>query len=103
MRYNNNNIWESKTGTQLGVSLRFPFAYILGNYLTEEQLMEVEEYSEVLNIPNNFLESYFLERFVKIIAYAEGIENSECMMRYIWKINFYNTILLIEVLLACFM
>ena len=65
------------------MSLRFPFAYILGNYVTEEQLMEVAEYSEVLNIPNNFLELDFRERFVKIIAYAERIENSESMMRYI--------------------
>ena len=87
----------------MGVSLRFPFAYILGNYVTEEQLMEVAEYSEVLNIPNNFLELDFRERFVKIIAYAERIENSESMMRYIWKRNFYNIILLIEVLSACFM
>ena len=87
----------------MGVSLRFPFAYILGNYVTEEQLMEVAEYSEVLNIPNNFLELDFRDRFVKIIAYAERIENSESMMRYIWKRNFYNIILLIEVLSACFM
>ena len=65
------------------MSLRFPFAYILGNYVTEEQLMEVAEYSEILNIPNNFLELDFRERFVKIIAYAERIENSESMMRYI--------------------
>ena len=65
------------------MSLRFPFAYILGNYVTEEQLMEVAEYSEVLNIPNNFLELDFRDRFVKIIAYAERIENSESMMRYI--------------------
>ena len=38
------------------MSVTFRFVLPLGNDVTEEQLMEVAEYSEVLNIPNNFLE-----------------------------------------------
>ena len=39
--------------------------------------MEVAEYSEVLNIPNDFLESDFRERCTNIILYPERIENDE--------------------------
>ena len=61
----------------MGVSLRFRFVLLLRSYVTEEQLMEVAEYSEVLNIPNDFLESDFRERCTDIIPYPERIENDE--------------------------
>ena len=67
--------------------------------------MEVAEYSEVLNIPNDFLESDFRERCINIIPYPERIENGEWYDAYIyiWKRNLYNVILLIEILSTCFM
>ena len=65
------------------MSLRFRFILLLGNYVTEEQLMEVAEYSEVLNIPNDFLESDFRERCINIIPYPERIENGEWYDTYI--------------------
>ena len=46
--------------------------------------MEVAEYSEVLNIPNDFLESDFLERCINIIPYPERIENGEWYDAYIY-------------------
>ena len=66
------------------MSLRFRFILLLGNYVTEEQLMEVAEYSEVLNIPNDFLESDFRERCINIIMYPERIENDEWYDAYIY-------------------
>ena len=39
--------------------------------------MEVAEYSEVLNIPNDFLESDFREMCTNIIPYPKRIENEE--------------------------
>ena len=60
---------------------RFRFVFVLGIYATEEQLMEVVEYSKVLNIPNNFLESDFDERSINIILYPERLENESGMMR----------------------
>ena len=66
--------------------------------------MEVAEYSEVLNVPNNFLESDFCESCTNIIPHPERIENDEWYDAiYIWKRNFYNIILLTEVFSACFM
>ena len=65
------------------MSLRFRFILLLGNYVTEEQLIEVAEYSEVLNIPNDFLESDFFERCISIIPYSERIENGEWYDAYI--------------------
>ena len=59
------------------MSLRFRFVLFLGNYVTEEQLMEVAEYSEVLNILNDFLESDFCETCITITPYPEKIENDE--------------------------
>ena len=61
----------------MGVPLRFRFVLLLGNYVTEEQLMKVAEYSEVLNTPNDFLESDFREWCINIILYPERIENDE--------------------------
>ena len=46
--------------------------------------MEVAEYSEVLNIPNDFLESDFRERCTNIIPYPERIENDEWYDAYIY-------------------
>ena len=46
--------------------------------------MEVAEYSEVLNIPNDFLESDFRERCINIIPYPERIENGEWYDAYIY-------------------
>ena len=46
--------------------------------------MEVAKYSEVLNIPNNFLEPDFCERCINIIQYSERIENSERYNVYIY-------------------
>ena len=66
------------------MSLRFRFILLLGNYVTEEQLMEVAEYSEVLNIRNDFLESDFRERCINIIPYPEIIENGEWYDVYIY-------------------
>ena len=37
--------------------------------------MEAAEYSEVLNIPNDFLESDFRKRCTNIIPYPERTEN----------------------------
>ena len=45
--------------------------------------MEVAEYSEVLNIPNDFLESDFRERCINIIPYLERTENSQWYDAYI--------------------
>ena len=59
------------------MSLRFRFALLWGNYVTEEQSMEVAEYSKVLNISNSFLEWDFRERCINIILYPERIENDE--------------------------
>ena len=39
--------------------------------------MKVAEYSEVLNIPNDFLESDFPERCINTIPYLERTENEE--------------------------
>ena len=39
--------------------------------------MGVAEYSKVLNISSNFLESDFRERCINIILYPERIENDE--------------------------
>ena len=66
------------------MSLRFRFVLILGNYVTEEQLIEVAEYSEVLNIQNDFLKSDFCERCTNIVPYAERIENDEWYDAYIY-------------------
>ena len=57
--------------------LRFRFVLLLGNYVTEKQLMKVAEYSEVLSTPNNFLKSDFREWCINIILYPERIENDE--------------------------
>ena len=46
--------------------------------------MEVAEYSEVLSIPNDFLESDFGERCINIIPYPERIENGEWYDAYIY-------------------
>ena len=84
----------------MGVSLRFRFVLLLGNYVTEEQLMEVAEYSEVLNIPNDFLELDFPENSTNIIPYPERIEKDEWYDAYIhlkgnmYNINFSNRSLL---------
>ena len=59
------------------MSLRFRFVLLLRNYGTEEQLMEVADYSQVINIPNNFLESDFRERCINIAPYPERIENNK--------------------------
>ena len=61
----------------MGVPLRFRFVLLLGNYVTEEQLMKVAEYSEVLNTPSEFLKSDFREWCINIILYPERIENDE--------------------------
>ena len=66
------------------MSLRFRFILLLGNYVTEEQLMEVAEYSEVLDITNDFLESDFRERCINIIPYPERIKNGEWYDAYIY-------------------
>ena len=66
------------------MSLRFRFVLRSGNYVTEEELMEVAEYSEVLNTPNNFLESDFRERCTDIIPYPERIENNKQYDAYIY-------------------
>ena len=68
----------------MGVTLRFRFVLLLGNYVTEEQLMEVAEYSEVFNTPNDFLESDFGQRCTNIIQYPERIENGEWCDAYIY-------------------
>ena len=39
--------------------------------------MEVAEYSEVLNIPNDFLEWDFRKRCINIVSYSKRIENGE--------------------------
>ena len=65
------------------MSIRFRFVPLLGNYATEEQIMEVAKYSEVLNIPSDFLESDFRERCINIIPYPERIENDEWYDAYI--------------------
>ena len=65
------------------MSLRSRFVLLLGNYVTEKQLMEVAEYSEVLNIPNDFLESDFRQRCINI-PYPERIENDEWCDAYIY-------------------
>ena len=66
--------------------------------------MDVAEYSEVLNILNNFLESDFRERCINIIPYPERIENGEWYDAYIYlKEKFVNVILLTEILSTCFM
>ena len=64
--------------------------------------MEVAEYSEVLSILNDFLESDFRERCINIIPYPERTA-SGMMRTYTWKRNFYNVILMIETLSTCFM
>ena len=64
--------------------LRFRFVFLLGNYGTEEQLMEVAKCSEVLNVPNDFLESDFRERCINIIPYPERIKNDEWYDVYIY-------------------
>ena len=64
--------------------LRFRFVFLLRNYGTEEQLMEVAECSEVLNIPNDFLELDFRERCINIISYPEIIKNDEWYDVYIY-------------------
>ena len=46
--------------------------------------MEVAEYSEVLNVPNNFLESDFCESCTNIIPHPERIENDEWYDTYIY-------------------
>ena len=46
--------------------------------------MEVAEYSQVLNIPNGFLESDFRESYINIIRYPERIENGEWYNAYIY-------------------
>ena len=56
----------------MGVSLRFRFVLLLGSYVTEEESMEVAEYSKVLNIPNDFLEWDFRERCKNIIPCPEN-------------------------------
>ena len=65
------------------MSLRFRFILLLGNHITEEQLMEVGEYSEVLDVLKDFLESDFRERCINIIPYPEVIENGEWYDAYI--------------------
>ena len=77
-------IYNQKREPNFGVSLRFCFILFLGNYVTEKQLMEIAEYSEVLNIPNDFLESDFRERCINIIPYPERIENGEWYDAYIY-------------------
>ena len=56
----------------------------LENYVTEKQIMKVAEYSEVLNIPNDFLKSGFRERCINIIPYPERIESDEWYNAYIY-------------------
>ena len=46
--------------------------------------MGVAEYSEVLNTPNNFLESDFRERCTDVIPYSERIENNKRYDAYIY-------------------
>ena len=46
--------------------------------------MGVAEYSKVLNISSNFLESDFRERCINIILYPERIENDEWYGAYIY-------------------
>ena len=46
--------------------------------------MEVAEYSEVLNIRNDFLESDFRERCISIIPYPKRIENGQWYDVYIY-------------------
>ena len=77
-------IYNQKREPNFGVSLRFCFILFLGNYVTEEQLMEIAEYSEVLNIPNDFLESDFRESYINIIPYPERIKNGEWYNVYIY-------------------
>ena len=59
--------------------------------------MEVAEYSEVPNTPNDFLKSDLCERSINIILFLEWIESAE------WYDYLYSIILLIEILSACFM
>ena len=46
--------------------------------------MEVGEYSEVLDVLKDFLESDFRERCINIIPYPEGTENGEWYDAYIY-------------------
>ena len=61
----------------MGVPLRFLIVLLLVNYVTEEQLIKVAEYSEVLKTPNDFLKLDFRERCINIILYPERIENDK--------------------------
>ena len=71
------------------MSLKFCFVLLLGNHVIEEQLNEVAKDSEVINIPNNFLDSDFRERCIKIVPYTERTENDEWYYAYIYlKENF---------------
>ena len=62
---------DRKKKKEFGVSLKFRF-------------VEVAEYSEVLNTPNNFFESDFRKRWINILPYPEGIENDEWYDAYIY-------------------
>jgi hypothetical protein len=66
--------------------------YIAGWYVTEEQLQEVAEYSNVLESGSDFLQQDFREACENLIHFPERVEPRECFDAYLYlKNNFRKT------------